>query len=152
MDMLFMNYYSVRRDVVIHLVISRLFYPSLVRVLSTVLANNSILFSRTFAPFASRVYFIINLGYFIYEKNFSGHDPTAILNQVFMYEFSKLSEGREGLSGIINSLVRSRSGSYGMILDTGGSYICKARACAPRTREVLARARICDHVGCSRGY
>lgn len=113
-------------------------------------ANNSVLFSRTFAPFASRVYFI--LGYFIYETNFSDHDQAAILNQVFMYEFSKLSEEREGLSGIINSLVRSRSESYGMILDAGGSYICKARACAPRTCEVLARARICDHVGCSRGY
>lgn len=70
-----------------------------------------------------------------------------------MCEFSKLSEEREGLLGIVN---KSRAVSLRVLRDDlryrGGSYICKARACALRTREALARARICDHVGCSRGY
>lgn len=68
MDTLFVNYYSVI-VVVIHL-ISRLFYPSLVGVLSTALANNSVLFSRTFASFASRVYLIVNPGSFYTRDKF----------------------------------------------------------------------------------
>lgn len=79
------------------LVISRLFYSTVCRTECAFYGHARERFSLSPSDFRalcfSRVYFTITLGFILYTRhaNFSDHGTAAILDQIFMYEFSKLS-------------------------------------------------------------
>lgn len=137
--MIFMNYYSVMRD-------AHLFIPSrnIAFTLSYGRARERFpLFSLALSLFfAFLVYILLSpwvLLYFIQRtrKFFRPPHDRDIKPNIYVCIFESI-RGR----GTFRDYEYSRSGSYGMILDTRGSYICKARACAPRTCEVPARALV----------